>query len=194
MKKETTSILLSCISLLISVIATCIATYRTPALSFDYQGVLVGALSVLVTALIGWNIYALIDFSSKERQINATIEKITYEASTQMGYAVRAYVVYLSAMDSYSKGEMDIALNGYFIAINEGLKGNDNTPLTLSLSSLEDIASYFAKHGKCVKIEHGDREKHISTLYQLYKDERFGNVDFEKLFKMIEMAEIKGEI
>lgn len=35
-------------------------------LGFDYQGVLVGVLSLLVTILIGWNIYTIIDIKTQE--------------------------------------------------------------------------------------------------------------------------------
>lgn len=38
-------------------IAVCVAAWRSPELSFDYQGVVVGVLSLLVTVLIGWQIY-----------------------------------------------------------------------------------------------------------------------------------------
>ena len=56
MKKEF-SIWLSIISLLLSIISTCVAVWRSPELGFDYQGVITGVLSLLVTVLIGWQIY-----------------------------------------------------------------------------------------------------------------------------------------
>ena len=47
-------------------------------LGFDYLGLIVGVLSLLVTILIGWNIYTLIDFDSK---INKIVNKILNEKS-----------------------------------------------------------------------------------------------------------------
>lgn len=61
MKKENWAFVLSGVSLLVSVIAICMAGYRTPELGFDYQGVIVGILSLLVTVLIGWQIYSILD-------------------------------------------------------------------------------------------------------------------------------------
>ena len=61
MKKENWALGLSIVAMTIAIIATCIAAYRTPELGFDYQGVIVGILSLLVTVLIGWNIYTFID-------------------------------------------------------------------------------------------------------------------------------------
>lgn len=70
MKKESWILGLSIISLMISVIAVCVATYRTSNLEFDYQGVIVGVLSLLVTVLIGWNIYTLIDIKDTSRKMS----------------------------------------------------------------------------------------------------------------------------
>ena len=56
MKKEY-SILISVASLLLSVIAVCVSVWRSPELSFDYQGVLVGVLSLLVKVIVGFQIY-----------------------------------------------------------------------------------------------------------------------------------------
>jgi hypothetical protein len=50
-----------------------IAAYRTPELGFDYQGVLVGALTLLVTILIGWQIYTFIDINKKAEKLSLLI-------------------------------------------------------------------------------------------------------------------------
>lgn len=55
---------LSLAAIAISIIAICISCPRDTELGFDYQGVIVGVLSLLVTALLGWNIYTLIDMRS----------------------------------------------------------------------------------------------------------------------------------
>ena len=56
MRKEYSIWIVSIVSLLLSVIAVCVAVWRSPELDFDYQGVLVGVLSLLVTVLVGLNI------------------------------------------------------------------------------------------------------------------------------------------
>ena len=57
------AIALSIIALVFSVPAIFISAPRAYDLNFDYYGVIVGILSLLVTALLGLNIYALIDFN-----------------------------------------------------------------------------------------------------------------------------------
>lgn len=69
MRKENIAIGISVLSLILGIISICIAAWRSPELSFDYQGVIVGALSILVTVLIGWNIYTLIDIKNMRDKI-----------------------------------------------------------------------------------------------------------------------------
>lgn len=65
-------LLVSCLSLIISIVALCIICVRNNSLDFDWYGVLIGILSLLVTVLIGWNIYVGIDF---DKRIELKIEK-----------------------------------------------------------------------------------------------------------------------
>lgn len=59
----------SVISLVLSVWAICRCYYRTSNLEFDYLGVIVGVLAILVTCLVAWNIYTLIDLNAKVKSI-----------------------------------------------------------------------------------------------------------------------------
>ena len=47
----------------------------------DIYGFLVSVLSVLITVLIGWNVYTIIDFNNKRKQMRSDIEKIKQELS-----------------------------------------------------------------------------------------------------------------
>lgn len=57
------------ISIIISpifwVITICVDTPRIDNLEFDYQGVIVGILSLLVTIILGWNIYTFLDIRNE---------------------------------------------------------------------------------------------------------------------------------
>ena len=64
MKKEHIPYYISILSLIVSGIAIGVSFYRTENLSVDYMGVIVGILSLLVTALLTWNIYTVIDVKS----------------------------------------------------------------------------------------------------------------------------------
>lgn len=67
----------------ISVIASVIAICRTcprVELDFDYMGLIVGILALLVTILIGWQIWNLIDFDRRVKsKINEDRKKLQRE-------------------------------------------------------------------------------------------------------------------
>lgn len=69
MKKESWALLLSSVAVLISLVAICVACPHKAELGFDYQGVIVGVLSLLVTILIGWQIYTFIDINKKSKEL-----------------------------------------------------------------------------------------------------------------------------
>lgn len=48
-------------------------------LGFDYIGVIIGILALLVTLLIGWNIYQLVDLKSKSKDIDKLRTQIERE-------------------------------------------------------------------------------------------------------------------
>lgn len=81
MKKENISLIVSWMAFILSVVAICVAAYRTPELGFDYQGVIVGILSLLVTVLVGLNIYTLVDFRRKENVIDEKVALIAQSLS-----------------------------------------------------------------------------------------------------------------
>lgn len=65
-----TALTSSGVAIVISIIAICFSCPRNSGLGFDYQGILVGVLSLLVTVLIGWNIYTFIDIKEESQRIN----------------------------------------------------------------------------------------------------------------------------
>ena len=72
------------VSLITSVIAICRTCPREVTkqdLGFDYMGIIVGILSLLVTVLVGLNIYTLVDFKKKENEIDEKIKLIAESLS-----------------------------------------------------------------------------------------------------------------
>ena len=60
---------LSIIAMVVSITALCNTLPRM--LGLDYLGVVVGILSLLITLLLGWNIYTLIDFKEKANELES---------------------------------------------------------------------------------------------------------------------------
>ena len=54
--RNTITLILSAISIMVSVAALCRTYPHTSELGMDYQGIIVGVLALLITVLIGWQI------------------------------------------------------------------------------------------------------------------------------------------
>lgn len=59
----------SILSLILSVTAVCRSYCRSENLGIDYLGIIVGVLAILVTCLVAWNIYTIIDMKSEVKKM-----------------------------------------------------------------------------------------------------------------------------
>ena len=75
---------LSVIAIVISIIAICISCPHIPELGFDYQGIIIGVLSLLVTILLGWQIYSAIYIkdSLKKEVLKSSAEMVLLAKNT----------------------------------------------------------------------------------------------------------------
>lgn len=93
---------LSLIAIAFSVVALCRTCPRLENLNFDYMGVIVGILSLLITILIGWNIFQVVDLKTHKRDVELLKEEVAKEINyihnkvdfnTGMGHCVNAQVI-----------------------------------------------------------------------------------------------------
>lgn len=64
------------LSVVFGLIALC-RSWCSTSVTIDYMGIIVGILSLLVTTLIGWNIYNLIDLRKEKEILSRTIETMS---------------------------------------------------------------------------------------------------------------------
>lgn len=67
----TCMIVVSIISTTVSIGALIMAFPNYENTSYDYHGGLVNILAILVTILMGWNIYSIIDFNRRKNEVNS---------------------------------------------------------------------------------------------------------------------------
>ena len=145
--KKSISIWVSCISLLLSVIAVCAAFWRSPDLSFDYQGVIVGVLSLLVTVLIGWNIYTTIGIESRINKFKYAVPISLCTSLAQLGRALynnddyaNALMSLLNALAVYRKGsENELMEESYLYSVNT-IKSIKEKGITIECTKEDYIA------------------------------------------------------
>ena len=105
------------ISLIVSIISLCNSLPRTDGL--DYIGVIVGILSLLITMLIGWNIYTVVDFNKrkedlvKQEQILKTL--VVQVSNNTTGHAAAAEYSFASIYLYLITGSEPLGLEYWYI-------------------------------------------------------------------------------
>lgn len=75
------ALILAILSILIVVVYTCVRFPRDASTQFDYLGFIVGIMAFLITILLGWNIYALIDIRQSKDYIDDKLTDYDHEIS-----------------------------------------------------------------------------------------------------------------
>ena len=63
-------VVVSIVSTTVSFLALILAFPHYENATYDYHGGLVTILAILVTVLIGWNIYSIVDFNRRKNEVN----------------------------------------------------------------------------------------------------------------------------
>lgn len=181
MKKEY-SVWISGVSLLLSVIAVCVSVWRSPELSFDYQGVLVGVLSLLVTMLVGFQIYNSIDVNRKISEIEKVSRDTARIESSKSIHATKSCMHTREGIESYNNHFVTIAIDEFMIALQEGILSEDNDMLEQPYHYLMMIMRGNKDGYPILK---GEKDKYINILssVQIYKS------DMNKLIRFISISD-----
>lgn len=92
---------LNVITLVIGIAALSVSLLRCEPITMDWMGVLVGVLSFLVTILLGWQIYTLIDIRKIQQEVKKNKAEMTLEAHKRLGEAHYAlWAFYLNSIEN----------------------------------------------------------------------------------------------
>lgn len=163
-------------------IAVCVAVWRSPELSFDYQGVLVGVLSLLVTILVGFQIYNSIDVNRKMAEIEKVSRDTARIESSKSIHATKSCMHTREGIESYNNHFVTIAIDEFMIALQEGVLSEDNDMLEQPYHYLMMIMRGNKDGYPILK---GEKDKYINILssVQIYKS------DMNKLIRFISMSD-----
>ena len=162
MKKEEIALAFSVIAAGCSIVAICVANPRDSGLGLDYMGVIVGVLALLVTVLIGWQIYNSIEINHKVNGIEDVATQITNERMEKYGHTVKSFVLTLNTFALFERNIDEYAFNAYMEAIKEGLKGTDPDAISFALIYIHKIIdSYGGNKGRILS---GKRNEYIKLI------------------------------
>lgn len=84
MRKEYSIWIVSAVSLIASIAALFVSIFRSRPMQVEWASFLVGALSLLVTVLVGWNIYCLVDIKGTRKEIKAIASSTSFVINNNM--------------------------------------------------------------------------------------------------------------
>ncbi len=166
-------------SLAMSSIAMCRSFPRIYGI--DYIGVIIGILSLLVTILIGWNIYTVVDFNRKVNSMGHRVHEATNILNAEINHIIRGYAAFLSAQHQGTQGHISFAIEGYMTAIEESLQSRETEPAKLSINGLLELL--LQSHSGIIVFcfDKEQRERYISILYKLKVSKEYQALEIDKL-------------
>ncbi len=110
------------LSAIFSLYTVCVEYPNTENLKFDYAGVVVSAFALLVTAVLGWNIYTIIDikeikndFKEHEQKINEGFRNMQYEIECDINTETRLlYDILFSRFNNNSAKHLAVCINSFY--------------------------------------------------------------------------------
>lgn len=126
--KRILPMLISIIALIISCYAAFVCDKRIEA---DWMGVLVGVLSLLVTAVVGINIYTLVDFNRATKKVEDMKQEInkqeieiwTRSEKNLIEFHMAVFMLYLSKDNKDHKDAYQIVLSGLSAMVHQSRIG-----------------------------------------------------------------------
>ena len=98
---------LSIAAIICSVVAICVSLPSAPELGIDYIGVIVGILSLLVTMLIGWQIWNVIAIDKK---IDGKVKQTSDSLTESINVTKKEMIEYIEKANEKSKTEIMTSL------------------------------------------------------------------------------------
>lgn len=181
--KTCIAIVASLVALVISIFCVCPTLPRvlnTEELNFDYLGLIIGVLSVLVAALIGWNIYTIIDAKQFKKETNDILKDQANEVSAMI-YQMHAQSLF------YNMHNPKEAVAQIMQAIEMSNKLKNKDTLTSNISCLvrmsNDLNGAMAPVRYAVKFNTDTIEKYCQILKDTNNLEAMNLTSFIRKFQ-----------
>ncbi len=187
--REAITPILSVISIILSMIAICRAYPHTYDLGMDYQGVIVGILSLLVTVLVGWNIYTIIDFNKsrdKLKELESTISNSSNESLATSAFDVFMIYHYLLLKRDSSGLEYRFISTGLYCIKHLSIIGDIEMCNKVANIITDNISST-----KGITIHKELKEELLSTIVEVQKQKSIEG--FQKVVELVASIAVFGD-
>lgn len=158
----------SIISGVISFLAIWVALPNNKKVDFTHQDVVVDILGVLVTVLIGWNIFSVVDIKRKAEKIDHVTSDLDNVISGIIQLSIHSFVM---------RPDKEAVINSCFSSLERVLACMNDTVRDSAIKEIMKVMHQLRKTykvGENVYIYKDQRERYKSVLWKLddeYKDE-----------------------
>lgn len=161
-------ITISTISLIVSVVAICLAIMRCEPIEAEWAAVEVTVLSVLVTLLLGWQIWSVVGFEKRVNSINDRIDKQVIKIANDFNHITTANEYKWNAADILcDPTDPANSVKWWIKALEEASKtetdGINEAVIDNILTSVDEDIEYFFRNKKDLFLTESEKERYISV-------------------------------
>lgn len=174
------ALIVSIISLMFSIAAILIWKCEYKPMTWNLVDISVAVLSILVTVLIGWQIYNSVDINEKVKNLirrfkiakersECQYNKIS-KAANNYNHTAKSFAQTLHTKSMFESGAFNVAsaIDGFMTGLNEGLKGEDDDAMEFAIWNLDKVLESlyrFPEHDRY--IYHNKRSEYLMILSQI---------------------------
>lgn len=158
--------IVSMIAIIISIISLLIWKCNYTPMTWNLVDVTVAVLSILVTLLIGWQIFNTLAITSKVKKASNLSKKIANEIE-RYKHVTKSFAQTLHTKGAYEQDLSKIAIDGFMTGLNEGIKAEDEDAISFAIKFLISIMSNCKNKACKGEIYKGKRAEYMRILSSL---------------------------
>lgn len=155
-------------AIIVSLISIMISSPRYTPISIDYLGVIAGVLSILVTILLGWQIWTVISIDNKINNSVDSMKKNIVKELSKIEEHANNIILYANTM---SNARIDMIEKNYasaiFCAIQSSGIAKDMASDDMKETSIKFFLEIYEKHKDDETIANMDKESIVMVIHTL---------------------------
>ena len=168
-------IVISTVSLIVSVVAICLVLMRCEPIEAEWAAIEVTVLSVLVTALLGWQIWNAIRFEERMNDVNKRFDDKMLRIANDINHVALATEYKWEAQEILSAPENPSTSVEYWIkALEEAMKteisGVNKSVINGILTDAKEYIDYYKQKGRDLQLTDEQKESYISVAKRVEDD------------------------
>lgn len=161
-------IVISTVSLIVSAAAICLVLMRCEPIEAEWAAIEVTVLSVLVTLLLGWQIWSVVGFEKRVNNINERIDKQVVKIASDFNHITTASEYKWNAADILcDPTDPANSVKWWIKALEEASKtetdGINEAVIDNILTSANEDIDYFNNNHRDLFLTESEKEKYISV-------------------------------